>query len=621
MLGYNGQYLEIDLSRKETKTIPLSTELARKYIGGSGIGAALYTEYTSDKNFMVDPLSPDNPLIFMTGPLTGSTFPATARMVVCSRSPLTNIWGEANSGGHWGAELKKAGYDGIVVKGKAQEPVTIYIENDEVEIVSAGELWGQDTYEVMDQLNERGKVACIGQAGETLVPLASIATSKHNFFGRTGMGAVMGSKNLKAIVVKGNKKYVYADGELSKDVKERMLKKIKEHFFLGGLSAFGSNGIGMLYHHGDVPIKNWQQGLWDEEKINAISAEVFKDKFGKGHSTCYACPVACKTNLSVEDERYKVPDAAGPEYETVAGFGSLVLNDNPAVIAKANELCNRYGMDTISTAAVIALAMECFERGYIDGEDTDNMKLTWGDGDVIIELLHQIGRNKGFGARLAKGSDVFVEGLDPDAKACVSTVKGLEIPFHEPRLMFGEALDYATGYRGGCHMSSPVPFVENGMTKLPAIFGSEGFIPPSPEGKPELVKKGQDYGAVYGAAACFCYFGGIGFQEEELTDCINAATGSHYTLDDIMSAGERIWCLKRTLSNLWGIRKGHDDLPKRVVTPLNEGPIAGLAVDIPALREKYYELRGLDENGILKSDILEKCEIPKLLVKALNESK
>jgi len=624
MFGYNGQYLEIDLTEQKINKLPLSEDLLKKYIGGSGIGAVLYANYISEKRSVPEALSPDNPLIFMTGPLTGSTFPASPRIVVCSRSPLTNIWGEANAGGHWGAELKKAGYDGIFVKGKATEPLVIYIENDNVELAPAGDLWGKDVHEVQDQLKEKGKVACIGPAGENVAALASIAVSKHNFFGRAGLGAVMGSKNLKAIVVKGNNKYTYADADLAKEVKTRMIQKIKGHPFIsdpnGGLSAVGSNGIAMLYQHGDVPIKNWQMGRWTDDQINGLSAATFKEKFGKGHSTCFACPVACKTNLSVDDEKYNVSEAAGPEYETVAGFGSLVLNDNPAVVAKANELCNRYGMDTISTAAVIALAMECFERGYIIPLDTDGMVINWGDGDIIIELLHQIGQNKGFGARLANGSDVFVAELDKAAKDCVTTVKGLEAPFHEARLCFGQALDYSTGYRGACHMSSTTTFTELGMVRTPKIFGEDpGFIPPCPDKKPELVKKAQDYGVVFGSAACFCYFGGVPYNEDELVDSLNAATGFGYTLDDIMLAGERIWCLKRTLSNLWGVRKEQDNLPKRLVTPLADGPLTGLAADVPAMREEYYKLRGLDNNGILENEILEKCEVPQYFIKILNE--
>jgi len=617
--AYAGQYLEIDLTKQEVKKIPLDKEFLRKYVGGSGIGAALYSKYWALKDLKVEPLSPDNPLIFMTGPLTGSTFPASPRVVVCSRSPLTNIWGEANAGGYWGAELKKAGYDGIVLLGKSTKPTVIYIEDDNIKFAPAADLWGKDVYEVQSLLKENGKVACIGPAGENQISMASIALSMHNFFGRAGIGAVMGSKNLKAVVVKGSSnKYQYADPDEAKKVRARMLEKIKANPFLDHLKAHGSNGIGMLYSMGDSPIKNWQLGRWDDDKIHAISVDGFEERgYVTGHSTCFACPIACKTNLKVDDEKYPIEYTAGPEYETAAGFGSLILNDNPAIVAKGNELCNRYGMDTMSVSAVIALAMECYERGYITRKDTGDMAINWGDGDMIVELLHEIGQNKGFGARLAMGSDVFVSDLDPAAKECVTTVKGLEAPFHEPRLNFDMGAQYATGYRGACHVSSYLN-VESGLMKFPTMMGTAGPIPTAYNELALLEKKIQDLGCIFGSGACYCYFGGDDIDEFDLTESINTATGFEYSFDDIMDAGERAWCLKRALSNLWGLRSKDDRLPKRLSVPLDDGPLAGLpAPDIDLFKVDFYKLRGIDEDGLLSAEIMAKTEIPEHIVQEL----
>lgn len=607
MFGYCGFLLEVDLTLGKTKKVALTEELTKKYVGGSGLGAALYAQYTSDKNFAVDPLSAENPLIFMTGPMTGSTIPAANRMTVCSRSPLTNIWGESNVGGFWGPELKKAGFDGVIIKGTALQPVILCIEDGNEELISAEDLWGKDTYDTCDQLNSRGQVLAIGQSGEELVPLACIAVGKHNFFGRTGMGAVMGSKKLKAIVVKGSGKYQPASPEKIKDLNSRLRQKQKDHFWMDILTDMGSiSGVDAGISSGDLPIKNWQLGEWDGSQ--SISSGVFKEKFTVGKHTCYACPIACKREIEVNTDKYTVPRGAGPEYETAAAFGSMCMNDDPACIAKCNELCNRYGLDTMSTGTGIALAIECFEKGYITTEDTNGMQLAWGDGEMIVELVNQIGQNRGFGALIAKGSDAFVADLDPAASELLTTVKGLPAAYHDPRLLWGLGLDYATGVVGASHVTSSVMFSELGFVVLPKVgIGLDRYIPPSKEGKAELVKLAQDYGAVYTGSASFCGFGGTPFNDDDCVNALNAATGNQYTVGDIMQIGERIWCLKRTLSNIWGIRKADDRLPKRLITAVNEGHNAGVTPAIDEMIEEYYQVRGLDENGFVRQDILKKC--------------
>lgn len=623
MFGYCGWLLEVDLTLAKTKKIPLTEELTKKYIGGSGIGAALYVEYTKDKNFQVEPLSSDNPLIFMTGPMTGSTISGSARMEACSRSPLTNIWAQANTGGFWGPELKKAGFDGVIIKGKASNPVTLCIEDGKAELFPAGDLWGKDIYTTIDELSERGRVLTIGQAGENQLTMAGIAVTKHNFLGRCGLGAVMGSKKLKAIVAKGSKKYAPASPEKMKELSRSIIKKAKANpmlNFLGNMGTIG--GIEGGLQHGDICIKNWQVGPggWDDI-VNIFGSTVFKEKYGDGSKTCHACSIACKQQLDTTNTtKYKVKGAT-PEYESASAFGTSLLNDDATSVAKCNELCNRYGLDTISTGTTIAVAIECFEKGYITTKDTNGLELKWGDGDMAVELVNQIGQNKGFGARLAKGSQAFVADLDSAATEILTTVKGLESPFHEPRLFWGLGLDYATGNRGACHVSSCVYMVEAGVQVLPQLYGEEKFVPPSKDGKAKMVKKAQDFSSVFHSAAAYCQFGGLPVSEDDLVEAMNAATGYNLTFDDIMQIGERIWCLKRTLGNIWGIRKADDRLPKRFLTPLKEGPIAGVVPAIDEMVEEYYQERGLDENGFLRQDVLKRCELPQEVINTVTAVK
>ncbi len=628
MYGYSGYLLEVDLTLGKTRKVSLEEELVKKYIGGSGLGAALYCKYLShsmeddysvndfvervvnnqyvDNPITVDAFSPNNPLIFMNGPLTGSTLPASNRMTVCSRSPHTNIWGEANSGGFFAPELRKAGYDGIIITGSSSKPVNLYIENDNIELISAEDVWGMDTIATIEKLSDHGKVMAIGPAGEKMSTMACIAVSTHNFLGRAGMGAVMGSKKLKAIVAKGSNKYQPAFPEKMKEIKSRLLGKMNSHLTIEALKGLGTNaGMDMGSLSGDVPTKNWQHGDWD--KYEFINGAAFIDNFKVGAKTCFSCPVACKHVIKVDTDTYKM-HGANPEYETAAVFGSNCLNDNAASIAVANDLCNRYGLDVIGTGSVIALAMDCFEKEYINTKDTDGMEIAWGDDEVIIELIHQIGQMKGFGVRLANGSLEFVKDLDPKALDLVVAVKGLEAPMHDPRCAWGLGLDYATSNRGACHVSSIVMHAEHGALIYPEIaIGTDIYMGTSQEGKVELVKKGQDIGGVFGGAAVFCYLGGVPFNGEDLVDSINAATGYDFTLDEIMQIGERIWCLKRTLNNLWGIRQSDDVLPKRLRTALEDGPTEGIAVEIDDLLKDYYKLRGLDKNGFVKREVLIRC--------------
>ena len=609
MFGYCNCILEIDLTLEKITKTPLDEKLVKKYIGGSGLGAALFKECTKGVDIKkIEPLSPDNPLILVTGPMTGSTVPSANRFSICARSPLTNIWGEANAGGFFGSEIKKAGYDAIIIKGASARPMILSINNHNIELIPADELWGKDTYTTNDTLSERGRVLSIGEAGEKLTPLACIAAGKHNFFGRTGLGAVMGSKKLKAITVKGSGKYNPADSTTLNDISKRMIRKQKEHGFIDVLSKIGSiSGVEAGMNVGDLPTKNWQLGVfkWAEKIGGGAMAENYSD----GSATCYACSVACKRKVKVKSEKYSVPSSAGPEYETSAAFGSMCLNNNLESILKANELCNRYGLDTISTGSIISLSFECYEKGYITKEDTDGLELNWGDPDVIIELINQIGQVKGFGKRLARGVDKFAAELDPKVKEFVTTVKGLPAPFHDPRLLWGLGLEYATGIVGASHVVSSVMFPELGMVVSPEIYGTDSFIPPSLDNKALLVKRGQDYGAACYQSCSFCVFGAMPFDHNDVIGALNAATGFDYDLEEFMQAGERIWCLKRVLNNDWGVRKRDDTLPRRLRQGVIGGPNNGVSPLIDDMIEAYYQIRGLDNNGFLQKEVIERVNL------------
>lgn len=620
MYGYAGKILEINLNENKVSTFDLDEKTAKEYVGGAGLGAALYAKNNQGKKIAdIGALSPDNTLIFATGPLTSSPIPAASRFSVCGRSPLTNAWGEANSGGFFANEFKKAGFDAMVIKGASPKPVYIEIYNDDVKIQPADDLWGKDTYQVTDSLKDKGRTLTIGQAGENMSLLANIAVGKHNFFGRAGMGALMGSKKLKAVVVKGSAyKYSAAEPEKLKEMKTDMVKIQKEHPFSSGLSAVGSiSGVEAGKDVGDLPTKNWQLGAFPgAEKIGATH---MAEHYSVGAATCWGCPVACKREVAVKEGPYQLDQCPGPEYETAAAFGSMLMIDKQDFILKANNLCNRYGLDTMTTGATIAFAIECFEKGYLTTKDTGGIKLNWSDPDTVLKLLKQIAHLEGFGAELAQGIDKLASRLDPAVRDFVTTVKGFPAAFHDPRLVWALGLDYATGSVGASHVTSHTLFSQLGIASLPEVTGGPPTSPPpSTEGKAEWVKKCQDFSAVSATSASVCEFGGIGYNATHTLEAINAATGFNYTMDSMMETGERIFILKRCLSNIWGIRKKDDTLPKRLRTSVQGGPTEGLVPPIDQLVEEYYPLRGLKENGCVKEEVMKRLDIPQNIVEEVS---
>ncbi len=617
MGGYRNKILEVDLSNSKMDLTDVPDDDKKRFIGGSGAAAKLFLDRF---NTSADPLSPDNPLIVMNGPLTGTTLPGTSRFAVCGKSPLTGIWGEGTCGGNFGPELKFAGMDGIIFKGVSPTPVYLFIDDDEIELRDASELWGMDNYTLTDFLKQwhgkdkSPKILSIGQAGENLVKFAAICNDKGDFIGRTGMGAVMGSKRLKAVVVKGTKKVEVSHPEEYAALRKLLITKSRDAMPAQSLRSMGTDAImdlGMMT--GDVPIKNWMIGE-DLELSANLGGPALTEKYLTKNHACSFCPIACKRVVKVDDGPFKTEEGPGPEYQTCCTFGTLIMNYDLAGVIKANEWCNRYGMDTISCGATIAFAMEAFEKGLITRKDTDGIDLTWGNISGVIELLHKIGKKEGIGAVLSEGTREAANRLGKSAEEFCVEVKGLEVPMHDPRGFHGAGLAYMTSIRGACHLMHLAFPVEQGITTYAEAGSRENYIGQTSEKKAEMVKFCEDLGLPFNSLA-ICEFVAWTLSANELAEMVRVTTGFDFTLKDLLACGERTWLLKRGLGNMMGVSVKDDRLPKRILTPLKEGAAAGSVPDVEKLLREYYEIRGLDEGGKPKKEVLIKAGLQDLAEK------
>jgi len=598
MKGYAGRYLQVDLTEGRCSDFTVGEDLLRKFIGGSALGAKLFLDRCP---LDTDPLSPESPLMVLTGPMVGSGFPGTSRFAVCAKSPLTGIWGESACGGTFGPELKRAGYDGIVITGRAAGPVVLAIVEGVARLSDAGDLWGKDVYETTDLLiaGEPGvKVLAIGQAGENLVRFAAIGNDKGHFVGRTGLGAVMGAKRLKAICVRGSGKLEKADEARYREIHKAAILEIKESALAGSLRAMGSDAnmdIGMI--NGDVPVKNWSVGE-DFELSGALSGPTLSETYLTRPHACSHCPVACKRVVRVEEGPFRTEEGPGPEYETCATFGTMIMNRDLAGVIKANELCNRYGLDTISCGAVIAWSMELYEKGVLTAADTDGIALTWGNIEAVLTLLPRIALREGFGALLAEGSLAAARKVGGEALDAVVHVKGLDLPMHDPRGFHGMGLAYMMSNRGACHLQHVVLATEQGMASWPQLFPmKDDYRGTTSEGKAELVFHSENYG-ILGNSLSICHYLTYCLKPETIRDAFNAITGFGLDFARLMECGACDWTLKRGINNLLGVTAKDDVLPKRIMTPLMEGAGAGSVPDVEKLKREYYALRGLDERGV-----------------------
>jgi aldehyde:ferredoxin oxidoreductase len=597
MKGFTGKLLRVDLSKGEVLADMLEEDLVPRYIGGSGLAAFLFYKEADPQ---ADPLSPQNPLMFLNGPLTGTNFPGSGRSCVAALSPLTGLWGECNVGGAFGAALKLAGYDGIIFTGRAEKPLFLWVDGDHVELRDASSLWGLDSYETNDWLQrelkgEGGLVRTmqIGRAGENQVSLANIVNEMGSVAGRCGLGAVMGSKNLKAVAVRGGKKMEYAHPERAKEIRKVVVEKLKKNLLAQTLHELGTNGAldaGML--SGDVPVKNWIIGEW-MDALDTLNSFYYNDHILVKIVGCYACTLRCKRVVKVEEGPYAITEHAGPEYETVCMMGTNLLNPSLEAVTKANDLCNRLGMDTISTGAIIALLMEAQDKGLIDKGKT-GLDFSWGNMDTALKAIQLTADREGFGENMAQGSRALAEELG--APELAVHVRGLDFPAHDPRGYHGYGLGYVMGARGACHLNSTNLLIEGGMASWPEIDLKGPFRGTSSKGKAELTWKCLSVGQLFNSM-CMCEFVGAFLSLNDQVDMMQATTGFDWTLDGLLECGWRIWYLKRHLLNLMGSDRGDDVLPPKALTPTEEGGNAGSVPKMERMLPEIYELAGLDENG------------------------
>ena len=588
-----GKLLRVDLSKRKIRTKALGENVFKRFIGGKGLGIKVLLEETDPQ---LDPLSPANTLIFMTGPVNGTLLSGAAKFGVFFKSPLTGIFGESYCGGYFAAQLKFAGYDGLMVQGKAERPVYISIKDGEAEIKNANHIWGKDTFETEDiikeELDEKFQVLSIGPAGENLVKYACISHAKGREFGRCGAGAVMGSKNLKAIAVLGTGRIEAARTEDFEEFKKELNSKIKEH--LRSLKVYGTPAIiGLTNATGTLPTRNWTEGEFDG--YEKISAETLKTKLFVKSKSCFACSVACRKVSAIKDGPYAGTWVEGPEYETLFAFGSLCGNDNLESIVKANEICDRLGIDTISAGNVIAFAMECYEKGIITPKDADQIKLDFGNHEAIIQILRKIAYRKGLGKVLAEGTRKASQIIGRNSEKFAVHVKGLELPGYDPRGLKGVALAYAVSCRGACHLRH--------MAYRPNLTGTHPFQKGEVDrlsyaGQARMVKEQEDfYSLIDSIGLCrFVCLPTIGpILWKELVRLYWILTSVKVKKENLVRIAVRVNNMAKQYNIQAGVRYANDSLPERLLKePLKKGQSAGQVVSkrkLEKMLDEYYRFR------------------------------
>ena len=580
--------LRVDLTSGKTNEIRVPEEWERQFLGGASLGARLlYASMTPE----VDPYSPDAPLLFLVGPLTGTSGPTTGRFVVCGKGAATGLWAESNIGGFWGPELRMAGYDGLWITGRSPDPVYLWIHRGGVEVRSAAHLWGKDTYETQDLVRDeveekRARVCVIGPAGENRVRFASIMCDHGRMAGRTGLGAVMGSKNLKAVAVRGFQEIPIFDLERYAPLRSKANHELKQDNESKVLHDLGTaSAANYAEYLGAMPARYYSQGAFPA--VDNVSGATMTDTILAGPSACQGCVIACGRVVRLGDGDKR----KGPEYETIVGFGPNLLNDDLEAIVQLGELCDRYGMDTISASNTIGLAFSLYERGTISPRHTDGVELRWGEVAAIKQLVRMIGRREGIGDLMAEGSRSFARHFGVEESAV--QVNGLEAAYHDPRGVSGMALSYATSPRGACHNQSDYFFVDWGHTH--DKLGITYFERRAQAEKSANVARHQDWRTVFNSLVV-CIFANV--DPDAMVELINAGCGLEMTLEDLMRAGERGWNIKRAINNRLGLSRSNDKLPKAMLEPFPEGGSEGFVPDIAAMLDAYYAARGWDpESG------------------------
>jgi len=592
--------LLVDLSSASFRMAELDRGVAADYVGGSGLAARILYDMTDGSTA---PLEPENVLIFMTGPYTGSRALSSSRHVVVAKSPLTGLFGEANSGGSWAEGLKKSGFDGLVITGRSSRPVYLWLHDRDAEIRAATHLWGLDTFAtdaaIKSETHGQAVVACIGPAGEKCIPLAVILNDGEHArtASRCGLGAVMGSKNLKAVAVAGSLEVSVHDPEGLK----RSVKAVSKDLLAmtRGLREYGTAGaVATSESLGGLPVQNWRhQGRW-KEGADRITGSTILGSWRAGDYFCKRCIIGCGKRVQLPSGDIGGRELALPEYESLGLLGSNCLIDDPAVLIHANDLCNRYGLDTMSTGGVIAFAMEAFEQGLITAADTDGVDLRWGSGDGLLDAIRAIATRSGIGEVLGQGTRAAARRLGRGSEDFAIHVKGLEFPAHDPRAYNAGGLNLATSSIGASHQAGFTHAFERNLC-APEIGIPSPMDPFAVEGKGVLAAKTQDYmGMIDSLVTCkFLLFGGIGIPT--LTDWYQLITGCPMDVDRFMRTGERIFTLKRLYDIACGVTRDDDALPRRILTLPKTGD--GHTPNLPPLERmlsEYYRFRGWSEAGV-----------------------
>jgi aldehyde:ferredoxin oxidoreductase len=605
MKPFNLNLLKVNLVEGNWERREVEERTVRSYMGGSGLASKILADHLRPG---VDPLGEENLLLLMTGPMTGTVVPSSSRFTAAAKSPLTHLWGEANAGGSWGRELRRTGYDGIWLEGKSRRPVYLWVHDGVVELRDATHLWGGDVFEVHDRVRQetdpKAAVACIGRAGEHRVRMASIVSDGRHarIAARCGLGAVAGAKGLKAVAVRGTGLPFIANPQgLEKSV-NALLPSYMEN--ARGMSITGTAWLVVNQEKlGSYPVKNWSLSQWPEGARKTGWEEMQRTIFTRRFH-CGGCVIGCGRTVRVKGVEYAGEEQGGPEYETLAMLGSNCLLDQLPALQKAHELCNRYGMDTIEAGAVLAFAMECYERGLISRKDTGGIDLRWGDAKGMLEMITQIGEMTGFGEILGQGLVGASRSIGQGSERYAIHTKGASFAAHDPRGYNSVGLAYATNPRGACHLQGytnvferTITMPELGIHEIPDRF--------SKEGKGELVAPLQDLMAVYDAATIckFSLFGRV--KVSHLLEWMNLITGWDMELDELMKVGERIFNMKRMFNVREGVRKKDDTLPERILTePKTDTPARGNLPPLEKMLKEYYAFRRWDEDGVPKEETL-----------------
>jgi aldehyde:ferredoxin oxidoreductase len=605
MKGVCGKLLEIDLTSGKTKSTMIPDEMVEKYLGGRGLGARLLFDLLPAKT---DPLSPENVLIFLTGPLTGSMVTGSSKFVVVTKSPLTQGWCDSYSSGRIAVELKKAGYDGMLIRGKSNHPCYLRIDHKGVEIREANLLWGRDSFETERTLkqmegNSSTGVSSIGPAGERLVKFACINSDLYRQAARGGVGSVMGSKRLKAIVVKGNKGMDLHDRKKLVELNRKNYQRALRSQVAQARMKYGTPLTLNVTHAGGIlPTKNFQFGTWERalEKIDSVG--VYKSV--KSHKACLSCFVHCSLVTEASEGKYRGVTLEGPEYETLGMFGSNQLIDDLPAIMQANILCDQLGMDTISAGNVIGFVMECFEKELISPNQTGGLEIRFGDSEASLGALEMMAMRQGLGDIMAEGVRATANYIGHESERFAMHVKGMEFPAYEPRGAFGSGLSYAVSPRGACHRRAWPPAKE--------ILG--GFPPYTIEGKAAMIKELYDENCVlHSLLVCDMPAKFIPLSLDDYSQYLEAVSGESFVKEDFQKIAERIETLIRMFNNREGFTRKDDTLPYRTLNePLPDGPAKGQCIgegNLNKMIDEYYALRGWDASGIPTEETLKKHQL------------